>query len=94
MPGLGPSIGSYSELFLHDACFLFKAIGPHIKKSVEILHHVVSQRMSLLQDKSRRKLAPRNDLCQEEKAFMFNWNLHMRNHPVHADAQASLPCFA
>ncbi|KAK9915282.1 hypothetical protein WJX75_007086 [Coccomyxa subellipsoidea] len=48
--------------------------------------------LEMWKDKSRRKLAPRNDLCQEEKAFMFNWNLHMRNHPVHADAQVPECC--
>ncbi|CAL8468901.1 g8442 [Coccomyxa elongata] len=42
--------------------------------------------------RSRRKLAPRTDLCQEEKVFMFNWNVHLRNHPVHADSQVPASC--
>jgi len=43
---------------------------------------------TLAQDRGRRKIAPRSDLSQEEKVFMFNWNVHLRNRPVHADAQA------
>jgi hypothetical protein len=40
------------------------------------------------QARCRRKLAPRQDVSAEQKVFMFNWNVHLRKHPVHADWQA------
>ena len=47
-----------------------------------------NQALRCSQARCRRKLAPRQDVCAEQKVFMFNWNVHLRKHPVHADWQA------
>ena len=43
------------------------------------------------QSKCRRKLSARQDLTADQRVFMFNWNLHLHNSPVHADWQVLSP---
>ena len=43
------------------------------------------------QSKVRRKLSARTDLTPDQRVFMFNWNLHLHNSPVHADWQVCSP---
>ena len=47
----------------------------------------------ILQDRCRRKLAPRADITSADKVFMFNWNCHLRTNPIHADWQVRPEAF-
>ena len=50
----------------------------------------VDQILVWLQERCRRKLRTQADLSNPEREFMFNWNMFLHQHPMHADLQVQL----
>ena len=46
----------------------------------------------MLQDKQRRTLRGKTDLDPIEREFMYNWNVFVKDCPLHADLQVRLGC--
>lgn len=46
----------------------------------------------VLQDKQRRTLRGKTDLDPIEREFMYNWNVFVKDCPLHADLQVRLGC--